>query len=92
MSNELYSDERNDLSDENEEIMDYGGAVVSENPKSFLPELKLQNWRPSKQPLQGKPSFSWSHAEKLELFPNLNKLDSDETGQPNSEDDIVKMI
>ncbi len=51
-SNGFSSDERNDLSDENEEIMDNGGAIVSETPKSFLAELKLQKYFTSsaKQP------------------------------------------
>ena len=41
-SDELSPNKTDDLSDEYEEIIDDGPAVVSETPKSFLPELKLQ--------------------------------------------------
>ncbi len=51
-SDELSPNKTNDLSDEYEEIKDDGPAVVSETPKSFLPELKLQAYFSSsaKQP------------------------------------------
>ena len=51
-SDELSPNKTNDLSDEYEEIIDDGPAVVSETPKSFLPELKLQTYFSSsaKQP------------------------------------------
>ena len=51
-SDELSPNMINDLPDEYEEIIDDGPAVVSETPKSFLPELKLQTYFSSsaKQP------------------------------------------
>jgi hypothetical protein len=51
-SDKLSPNKTDDLSDEYEEIIDDGPAVVSETPKSFLPELKLQNYFSSsaKQP------------------------------------------
>ena len=51
-SDELSPNKINDLTDEHEEIIDDGPAVVSETPKSFLPELKLQTYFSSsaKQP------------------------------------------